>query len=75
MRHGAIRFRTDEPDFSEYPEQDFDWAHTVYGELTELLPKDAPEPLGKFITMLHFVDTNLMHDIWLQATLSQVAFT
>jgi hypothetical protein len=27
-----------------------------------VLPKDFPEPLGKHITLSHYVDANLMHD-------------
>jgi hypothetical protein len=26
-------------------------------------PEDAPEPLGNFVTMSHYVDANLMYDI------------
>jgi hypothetical protein len=35
----------------------------MYGKTKELLPKDAPELLGKYITLSHCVDANLMHDI------------
>ena len=63
MRHAAIRVRTDEPDYSDIPDFDYDWSKTVYGELVELKPEDAPEPLGKFVTMSHYVDANLMHDV------------
>ena len=27
----AVRFRTDQPDYSFLPEQDFDWTYSVYG--------------------------------------------
>jgi len=63
MKSAAIRIRTSEPDYSALPEQDFDWMHTVYGELQEILPTDAPEPLGEFVTLTHYVDANLMHDM------------
>jgi len=59
----AICIHTSEPNYSPLPEQDFDWMHTVYGELKEILPTDAPEPLGKFVTLTHYVDANLMHDM------------
>jgi len=52
-----------EPDYSALPDQDFDWMHTVYGELSEILPSDAPEPLGKYVSLTHYVDANVMHDI------------
>jgi Reverse transcriptase (RNA-dependent DNA polymerase) len=63
MRHGAIRIRTDEPDYSDLPNLNPDWSRSVYGEVHELLPTDAPEPLGRYITLSHFVDANLMHDV------------
>jgi len=63
MKHGVIRIRVSEPDYSDLPDQDFDWMHTVYGELSEILPPDAPEPLGEYVTLTHYVDANLMHDI------------
>jgi hypothetical protein len=28
-----------------------------------VLPKDAPEPLGKYVTLSHYVDANLIHDV------------
>ena len=47
MRHAAIRIRTEEPDYSDLPDLEHDWARSVYGEVKELIPHDAPEPLGK----------------------------
>ncbi len=61
MRQAAIRIRTQEPDYSDIPDHNFDWSQSVYGEPEEIIPKDAPEPLGKFVTTTHFVDANLMH--------------
>ena len=29
--------------------------------VSELIPEDAPPPLGKFVTLIHYVDANLMH--------------
>ncbi len=63
MKHGVICIHVSEPDYSDLPDQDFDWMHTVYGELSEILPSDAPEPLGEYVTLTHYVDANLMHDI------------
>jgi hypothetical protein len=63
MRHGCIRIRTEEPDYSDLPELCHDWSRSVYGELTELIPTDAPPPLGKYVTLTHYVDANLMHDV------------
>jgi hypothetical protein len=63
MRHAAIRARTDEPDYSDIPDFEHDWSKTVYRELKEIKPDDAPEPLGRFVTSTHYVDANLMHDV------------
>jgi hypothetical protein len=59
----AIRVRVGEPDFSELPDQEFDWCETVYGKVEELLPTDAPKPLGKPTTTVHYTDANLQHDL------------
>ena len=29
-----------EPDYSRLPEQNFDWTHTVYGDVHEIIPQD-----------------------------------
>jgi hypothetical protein len=63
MRHGAIRIRTAEPDFSPYGLPQYDWMSTVYGNVREEVPSDAPPPLGRFVTTSHYVDANLMHDM------------
>lgn len=60
MSQAAIRFRVDEPDYSALPDQHFDWT-SVYGDVSELLPKDAPAPLGKNVTLTHYYDANLFH--------------
>jgi len=44
-------------------EEQYDWASTVYGDISEILSKDAPVTLGNFITLSHYVDANLYHDM------------
>lgn len=61
MRNAAIRFRTEEPDLSDLPNFEYDWSRSVYGNVKEVLPHDAPTPLGKPVTSVHYVDANLMH--------------
>ena len=63
MKDAMIRVRTAEPDYSGLPTQYFDWAQAVYGDVSEILPKDAPAPLGKYVTLTHYVDANLYHDM------------
>jgi hypothetical protein len=62
MKHGFIRVRTDEPDFSDLPPKRYDWSHTVYGTVKEAIPTDAPPPLGKRVVLTSHVDANLYHD-------------
>ena len=57
----AIRFRTDQPDFSFLPDQDFDWTYSVYGKVQDILPDDMPDPLGKAVTTTTTMDANLNH--------------
>ena len=63
MKDAVIRIRTEEPDYSGLPDQDFDWAYSVYGNVEEIIPHDAPEPLGRYVTLTHYVDANLFHDM------------
>jgi hypothetical protein len=63
MDQAKIRVRTDEPDYSGLPNYEYDWSRTVYGDIEEALQSDAPRPLGKYVTLSHFVDANLMHDL------------
>ena len=58
-----IRVRTSEPDYSALPVPTFEWAHTVYGDVSEIIPKDAPPALGKYVTLTHYFDANLYHDM------------
>ena len=57
----AISFRTDQPDYSFLPNQDFDWAYSVYGHVQEILPDDMPEPLGEAVITTTTMDANLNH--------------
>ena len=63
MKHAIIRFRKDEPDYSDLPIQEFDWSKSVYGDSKESIPHDATIPLGEWVTLSHYVDANLMHDM------------
>jgi hypothetical protein len=63
MRFASIPGRIEEPDSSNVHNHQYDWTYTVYGNTKEVLPKDAPEPLGMHVTLSHDVDANLMHDI------------
>jgi hypothetical protein len=36
--------------------------NSVYGDVSEEVPKDAPAPLGKTVMTTTYVDANLYHD-------------
>ena len=57
----AIRFRTEQPDYSFLPDQDFDWTYSVYSDVHEILPDDMPEPPGEAVTTTTAMDANLNH--------------
>ena len=59
----CIRIRTEEPDLSGLPTPAYQWSDSVYDESPEEIPKDAPEPLGKYVQFTHYVDANLMHNV------------
>ena len=63
FRSAAICVRTNEPNLSGIPAQDYDWCETVYGNVAEEIPKDYPKPLGKQVTTVTYVDANLQHDL------------
>jgi hypothetical protein len=63
IRQAAIRVRTEELDYSDIPDVDFYWSKTIYRDLKYLNPDDAPEPLGNYVTMSHYADAILMHDV------------
>jgi len=35
----------------------------VYGDVTEIIPKDVPKPLGKYLMLSHYVNANLCHNM------------
>ena len=57
----AIRFRTDQPDYSFLPDQDFDWTYSVYGNVQEILPDDMPELAGEAVITTTAMDANMNH--------------
>ena len=62
-KHGVIKIRTEEPDFSDIPDKLADWEYTCYRGAEEEQPLDAPPILGKPVVMSTYVDANLYHDL------------
>jgi hypothetical protein len=63
MKEARIRVLTNEPDFSDYQDPEYDWSLSVYGDVKEIIPTDIPEPKGKYVTLSHYFDVNLYHDM------------
>ena len=63
FKSAAIRVRTDLPDHSGLPKQDYDWKYSVYGSPKEEIPSDLPEALGPVVQVTTYVDANLYHDL------------
>ena len=59
----ALRIRVSEPDFSDLPEPLCDWDYSVYGPGQEQIPHELPTPLGNAVTLSHYYDANLYHDM------------
>ena len=65
MKHYDIRMRNDELDLSSLPKLEFDWEKSMYGNVKELISEDVPKPLGKFVSIIHYVDVNLMQCLFI----------
>ena len=63
MKNAVIRFRTGIPDYSDLPNNRYEWEHSIYGNVKEALPHDAPKALGQPVVLTHYVDANLFHDV------------
>ena len=63
FRDAFIRIRTEEPDYSDLPNKEYDWSRSVYGNVRERRATDAPEPKGKPVTTTTYKDANLYHDL------------
>ena len=55
----AVRFRTDQPDYSFLPEEDFHWTYSVHVDVHEIFPDDIPGPLGEAMATTTTLDANL----------------
>ena len=40
-----------------------DWSRDIYKEFEEMIPQDAHIPYVKNVTLIHYFDDNLMHDV------------
>ena len=63
MKDAQIVIHTQELDYLDVHVEDYDWSKTVYGDISEITPKDIPQPLGKYVTLSHYVNAYLYHDM------------
>ena len=59
----VFRLRSRKPDYSDLPEQNYDWLSTTYGSVVEIVPKGLPTALGNEIVLTTLVDANFYHDL------------
>ena len=63
MKHGCIRYRTEDVDLSDCKRSEFDWKGTPYKDAKEELPYNCPEPKGATVDTITYVDANLYHNM------------
>ena len=61
-KHYALRFRTDEPNYTHLPDLEYIWTR-VYCNVHGEIHNGVPEPIGKEVTTTTFLDANLLHDL------------
>jgi hypothetical protein len=63
MKEARIQVLTNEPDYSDYQDLEYNWSSSVYGDVKEIIPMDILEPKGKYVTLSHYFNANLYHDM------------
>ena len=59
----TIRTRTEEPDFLSILTVLHDWEESVCDKVKELIPYDAPAPLGNHVVTIRYHNVNLCHNV------------
>ena len=62
MKEGCIRIRIGKPDYSDLPDQEYDWGYSEYGNVKEITPDDCPTPKGRKVVTTSYEDASLYHD-------------
>ena len=63
MLHAAILFLTDLPDYASVPPIHHKWEQSIYGNVNEVIPDNAPKHYGPTVRIPTYVDSNLCHDM------------
>jgi hypothetical protein len=64
FKNGAIRYRTDSPNYSDLKTVEYDWSRTVYTGAHEEYPSNLPAARGEPVQMGTYVDANLYHNMF-----------
>jgi hypothetical protein len=77
MKEARIRVLTNELDYSDYQDPEYNWSLSVYGDVKEIIPMDILEPKGKYVTLSHYFDgtcimTWLLEDPLLPSSTSSI---
>jgi hypothetical protein len=59
FKPGCLRIRTNEPDYSSLPVEEYEWSRTCYCGAKEEIPHDIPTP-RKRVVLTSYVDANLL---------------
>ena len=59
----TIRISTEQPGLSSSPTAPHDWKESVYGNVKEIIPNDAPALLGKYVVTVRCHDETLCHNV------------
>ena len=74
MELATIKIRVEEPSFSKLPDDTYNWDHYIYGKVNEEIPKDIPEPSGKFGITTHYIAANLYYDIMMERSATCILY-
>ena len=61
-----------QPNYSNINIDTYEWSKSVYGNVKESMPEDAPQPLGNPVTLTTYVDANLYHNLLTERSVSGI---
>jgi hypothetical protein len=65
MKEARIRVLTNEPDYSDYQDPEYDWSSSVYGDVKEIIPMDIAISVGEIMIIIYGRCTRQMVIIYL----------
>ena len=71
-KYGAMLIRNNQPDLSVIHDEHYDWEESFCRKVEEVLPDDAPEPLGKNVFSIIYHYDNLLHIVITRRSVARV---